>query len=56
MSPTADGDGDGEGDDDDHDDDGDQVESTCTRIISPLHHKKITSLKKSVGESVFEEL
>ena len=55
MSSPADGDGDGDGDD--HDDDGDQVESTCTMIISPLlHHKKITSLKKSVGESVFEEL
>ena len=37
MSPPANN---GDGDGDDHDDDGDQVESTCTMIISPLHHKK----------------
>ena len=37
MSPPANN---GDGDGDDHDDDGDQVESTCTMIISlvPLVH------------------
>ena len=50
MSPPADGDDGG----DDHDDNGDQVESTCTMIISPLvHHKKNHLIEEiSGGECV----
>ena len=33
----------------DHDDNGDQVESTCTMIISPLVHHKKNHLIEEIG-------